>query len=128
MALRWLLHSVSAYAIGFSMDGNTNAVLSGETVRYPDEGYSHGSSSKGNRLIDLNEGNAKILKESYYGKSHTGFQMPLHYPRYKKADYENMEEWKVDQVLTEYGLISFKGTLEEKRAFATGAFLWPDQL
>ncbi|KAF8414253.1 hypothetical protein HHK36_002253 [Tetracentron sinense] len=51
---------------------------------------------------------------------------PLH-PRYKKADYETMEEWKVDMVLREYGL-SFKGTLDEKREFAIGAFLWPDQI
>ncbi|MCL7044844.1 hypothetical protein MKW94_016511 [Papaver nudicaule] len=38
-----------------------------------------------------------------------GFQMPLHYPRYKKLDYERMEEWKVDMLLREYGLDSFKG-------------------
>ncbi|EAZ37182.1 hypothetical protein OsJ_21523 [Oryza sativa Japonica Group] len=28
-----------------------------------------------------------------------GFQMPLHYPRYKKADYEAMPEWRVDCLL-----------------------------
>nr|KYP62652.1 hypothetical protein KK1_017193 [Cajanus cajan] len=54
------------------------------------------------------------------------FQMPLHYPRYTKQDYESMEEWKVDLLLKQYGL-SLEGTLDEKRAFATGAFLWPDQ-
>ncbi|KDP29288.1 hypothetical protein JCGZ_19391 [Jatropha curcas] len=53
-----------------------------------------------------------------------GFQMPLHYPKYTKSDYEKMEEWRVDLLLREYGL-NFKGTLEEKREFATGAFLWP---
>lgn len=57
----------------------------------------------------------------------SGFQMPLHYPRYKKADYEKMEASKVDVLLKGYGL-SFKGTLDEKRAYAMGAFLWPDQL
>ncbi|KAL8505438.1 hypothetical protein ACS0TY_016615 [Phlomoides rotata] len=55
-----------------------------------------------------------------------GFQMPLHYPRYGKSDYEKMEEWKVDMLLREYGL-SFGGSLDEKRDFAMGAFLWPDQ-
>ncbi|GAU47867.1 hypothetical protein TSUD_404380 [Trifolium subterraneum] len=54
------------------------------------------------------------------------FQMPLHYPRYSKVDYEKMEEWKVELLLKEYGL-SFKGSLDEKRGFAMGAFLWPDQ-
>ncbi|KAL0012110.1 hypothetical protein SO802_007218 [Lithocarpus litseifolius] len=48
--------------------------------------------------------------------------MPLHYSRYKKADYEQMEEWKLDLLLNQYGL-SFKGTLDEKRAYAMGAFL-----
>ncbi|XP_021740677.1 uncharacterized protein LOC110706973 [Chenopodium quinoa] len=57
------------------------------------------------------------------------FQMPLHYPRYKKADYENMEEWKVDMLLNQYGLgHHVKGSLDTKRKFAMGAFLWPDQL
>lgn len=66
----------------------------------------------------------KISKEDYPN----GFQMPIHYPRYSKADYEKMEEWRVDMLLKEYGL-SFNGTsVDEKRAFAMGAFLWPDQL
>lgn len=57
------------------------------------------------------------------------FRMPLHYPKYSKAEYEKMEEWKLDMLLGEYGLLlCFKGTLEEKRAYAKGAFLWPDQL
>ncbi|PHU12944.1 hypothetical protein BC332_19874 [Capsicum chinense] len=55
------------------------------------------------------------------------FRMPLHYPRYKKDDYENMEEWKIDELLREYGL-SFHGSVDDKRRFAIGAFLWPDQL
>ncbi|MBA0694742.1 hypothetical protein Goari_005015 [Gossypium aridum] len=58
----------------------------------------------------------------------SGFQMPLHYPRYTKADYEKMEEWKVDMLLREYGL-SLEGnlSLDEKRAYAMGTFLWPHQ-
>ncbi|KAK4355177.1 hypothetical protein RND71_024148 [Anisodus tanguticus] len=55
------------------------------------------------------------------------FQMPLHYPGYTKDDYEKMEEWKLDALLSEYGL-NFQGTVDEKRRFAMGAFLWPDQL
>lgn len=51
------------------------------------------------------------------------FQMPLHYPRYTKADYETMPEWKLDCVLAEYGL-PIRGNLEQKRRFAMGAFLW----
>jgi hypothetical protein len=52
--------------------------------------------------------------------------MPLHYPRYKKADYESMPEWRVDCLLREYGLPA-DGDLDSKRRFAMGAFLWPDQ-
>lgn len=55
------------------------------------------------------------------------FQMPLHYPRYAKSDYEKMEEWRLDLLLKQYGLCCNGSSLEEKRAFAMGAFLWPDQ-
>ncbi|XP_062228942.1 uncharacterized protein LOC133926831 [Phragmites australis] len=54
------------------------------------------------------------------------FQMPLQYPRYRKADYETMPEWRVDCLLREYGL-PVDGDLDSKRKFAMGAFLWPDQ-
>ncbi|KAB1219562.1 hypothetical protein CJ030_MR3G012358 [Morella rubra] len=52
------------------------------------------------------------------------FQMPLHYPRYTKADYETMPEWRLDCLLKEYGL-PVTGNAEAKRKFAMGAFLWP---
>ncbi|KAG9448393.1 hypothetical protein H6P81_014521 [Aristolochia fimbriata] len=52
------------------------------------------------------------------------FQMPLHYPRYTKADYETMPEWKLDSLLREYGL-PVMGDAAQKRMFAMGAFLWP---
>ncbi|KAL9146819.1 hypothetical protein ABFS82_13G135800 [Erythranthe guttata] len=55
------------------------------------------------------------------------FKMPIHYPRYKKSDYENMDEWKLDNLLHQYGLF-FSGNLEKKRAFAITTFLWPNQL
>lgn len=56
-----------------------------------------------------------------------GFRMPVHYPRYKKEDYEKMEEWRVDTLLMQYGL-ACEGSLDAKRSFAMGTFLWPDQL
>ncbi|EHA8591452.1 hypothetical protein COCNU_scaffold055464G000020 [Cocos nucifera] len=52
------------------------------------------------------------------------FRMPLHYPRYTRADYETMPEWKLDCLPSQYGL-PVLGNLEEKRSFAMGAFLWP---
>ncbi|CAN0890820.1 hypothetical protein LINGRAHAP2_LOCUS16642 [Linum grandiflorum] len=52
--------------------------------------------------------------------------MPVHYPRYSKKDYEAMEEWRLDLLFLQYGLC-FQGSLAEKRAYAIGAFLWPDQ-
>ncbi|XP_028794740.1 uncharacterized protein LOC114750337 [Neltuma alba] len=52
------------------------------------------------------------------------FQMPLHYPKYTKADYETMPEWRLDSLLQQYGL-PLSGDLHQKRLFAIGAFLWP---
>ncbi|GMP61222.1 hypothetical protein CsSME_00023765 [Camellia sinensis var. sinensis] len=51
------------------------------------------------------------------------FQMPVHYPRYARAEYEAMPEWKLDCLLTQYGL-PVAGDVNEKRKFAMGAFLW----
>ncbi|CAK9144436.1 unnamed protein product [Ilex paraguariensis] len=59
-------------------------------------------------------------------KQYCTFRMPLHYPSYKKTDYENMSEWKLDCLLKEYGLPVI-GDVNQKRKFAMGAFLWPDQ-
>ncbi|CAL5022797.1 unnamed protein product [Urochloa decumbens] len=64
--------------------------------------------------------------EQQHGGGGGSFRMPLHYPRYKKADYEAMPEWRVDCLLREYGLPA-DGDLDSKRRFAMGAFLWPDQ-
>uniref|UniRef100_A0A9I9CM62 DUF7722 domain-containing protein n=1 Tax=Cucumis melo TaxID=3656 RepID=A0A9I9CM62_CUCME len=55
------------------------------------------------------------------------FQMPLHYPRYKRSDYEGMPEWKLDCLLKEYGL-PIVGDVAQKRKFAMGAFLWPCEM
>ncbi|KAD3069081.1 hypothetical protein E3N88_36961 [Mikania micrantha] len=51
------------------------------------------------------------------------FEMPLHYPRYTRAEYETMPEWKLDCLLRSYGL-PITGDLNQKRKFAMGAFLW----
>ncbi|KAI5583447.1 hypothetical protein POPTR_006G017700v4 [Populus trichocarpa] len=107
-ALRWLVHS-ACHVLGYPNE-DSNMQSRNKVVGCPNE-HANGVMIKNSRL-EMNPC--------------TGFQMPLHYPRYAKADYEKMEEWKVDMLLREYG-ISFKGNLEEKRAYAMGAFLWPDQ-
>ncbi|KAK4365460.1 hypothetical protein RND71_016818 [Anisodus tanguticus] len=56
----------------------------------------------------------------------SNFQMPLHYPRYKKSDYGTMPVWKLDCLLRQYGLPVI-GDDNHKRKFAMGAFLWPSQ-
>ncbi|XP_027338233.1 uncharacterized protein LOC113852192 [Abrus precatorius] len=111
MALRWLLHS-ACHVFGYPMN-NTE------------------EQCKQIQIACYQNGEAKSLKGSSSNEvaneyPSSGFQMPLHYPRYTKPDYESMEEWKVNLLLMQYGL-SFKGTLDEKRAFAMGTFLWPDQ-
>ncbi|CAL5410348.1 unnamed protein product [Camellia sinensis] len=115
MALRWLLHSASSIVLGNPKDART-------IVGYPNEE----PAPEGVKSLKVsNDGLPQVeICVQMYPK---GFQMPLHYPRYKKKDYEEMEEWKVDMLLKEYGL-GLKGTLHEKRAYAMGAFLWPDQL
>lgn len=57
------------------------------------------------------------------GCGHQHFQMPLHYPRYRREDYEGMPEWQLDRLLSEYGL-PVAGTVHQKRTFAIGTFLW----
>ncbi|XVE80527.1 hypothetical protein DITRI_Ditri14bG0147100 [Diplodiscus trichospermus] len=112
MALKWLLSSAFTQVFGQAEGGNlqTKAVVAA---------CSNGGLTDGNLAASI-----KISKEDYP----SGFQMPIHYPRYTKADYEKMEEWKVDMLLKEYGFSSNGSTVDEKRAFAIGAFLWPDQL
>ncbi|CAN4077611.1 unnamed protein product [Withania somnifera] len=61
-----------------------------------------------------------------YTTTGSNFQMPLHYPRYKKSDYETMPVWKLDCLLRQYGLPVI-GDVNYKRKFAMGAFLWPSQ-
>ncbi|XVF75186.1 hypothetical protein PTKIN_Ptkin13bG0167200 [Pterospermum kingtungense] len=116
MALRWFLHS-ACHVLGYPKDPNNLQ-------------YCQNEKQYGSKVIEtsktISNGNLRSQTAEVHLSSSSGFQMPLHYPRYTKADYEKMEEWKVDLLLREYGL-SFKGNLDEKREFAMGAFLWPDQ-
>ncbi|XAR71662.1 hypothetical protein NMG60_11018042 [Bertholletia excelsa] len=74
-------------------------------------------SMTGSSVLKVGEGKSK-------GRDYSGyFQMPLHYPKYHKSDYETMPEWKLDRLLSEYGL-PVSGDLQYKRTFAMGAFLW----
>ncbi|TMW95957.1 hypothetical protein EJD97_008155 [Solanum chilense] len=84
------------------------------------------SKSQSSIEFNKNQTNKNIISISNE-KNSEFFQMPLHYPRYTKHDYEKMEEWKIDALLREYGL-NFQGSVDEKRRFAIGAFLWPNQL
>ncbi|KAJ3694596.1 hypothetical protein LUZ60_010076 [Juncus effusus] len=65
----------------------------------------------------------KGAREKEMSLSGFQFQMPVHYPRYKRKDYEEMPEWQLDRLLSEYGL-PVTGDVQYKRSFAMGAFLW----
>ncbi|MCL7044580.1 hypothetical protein MKW94_004841 [Papaver nudicaule] len=114
MLMKWLVNSIGTMNCGYRKDSS--------------------SSSKNDKVHEISsysmhDDDEEIMKFNKVTTKCGGFQMPHHYPRYKKSDYERMEEWKVDMLLREYGLDSFKGTtLDEKREFAMGTFLWPDQL
>lgn len=114
MALRWLLHS-ACHVVGYPSKDSMNVQKDSQVVGYHSEQYVNGGV--------INNTKPTLEMESYLSR---GFQMPLHYPRYSKADYEKMDERRLDFLLREYGL-NFKGTLEEKRSFAMGAFLWPEK-
>ncbi|XVF26213.1 hypothetical protein REPUB_Repub13aG0279800 [Reevesia pubescens] len=122
MALRWFLHS-ACHVLGYPEPENPN-----KNLQYSNNRASYQNGGHGSGLIQSSrvfKGEQTSLRTSEMHLS-SGFQMPLHYPRYTKADYEKMEEWKVDMLLREYGL-SFEGSLDEKREYAMGAFLWPHQ-
>ncbi|OVA20150.1 hypothetical protein BVC80_1663g44 [Macleaya cordata] len=134
MVLRWLLHSVSN-RFSVSSSSKVDDMISSSSKddnhdQYYYYYYSNGGSYTNDHHLAAEKTTKQVEEQGKCGMTNYyagGFQMPLHYPRYKKADYEKMEEWKVEMLLQEYGL-TFKGTLEEKRSFAIGAFLWPDQL
>ncbi|TKY57500.1 hypothetical protein E2542_SST21948 [Spatholobus suberectus] len=113
MALRWLLHS-ACHVLGYGYPMNNTEEQCKKIEGYPNEEV-----KSVNGLSPANNFNEVDFPSSR-------FQMPLHYPRCTKQDCESMEEWKVTLLLKQYGL-SFKGTLNEKRGFAMGAFSWLDQ-
>ncbi|GMH09346.1 hypothetical protein Nepgr_011187 [Nepenthes gracilis] len=101
--------------------------MANELMSYGNSLSTQGSMPNGQRqLLGLNKShhhhNEPHLQQQKYC-----FQMPLHYPRYKKRDYETMPEVKLDRLLMEYGL-PITGNVDEKRNFAMGAFLWPSQM
>ncbi|KAM1563790.1 hypothetical protein ACFX10_038168 [Malus domestica] len=71
-------------------------------------------------------GGLQVNEKTSKNNTPCNFQMPLHYPRYRKSDYEGMPEWKLDCLLQQYGLPVI-GDVNQKRKFAMGAFLWPSQ-
>ncbi|XP_030441548.1 uncharacterized protein LOC115663699 [Syzygium oleosum] len=120
MAFKWLLSSAFIQVLG----------IAEETVEEKEKGKANNGCSNGRRTRDQAQrsGKADSKDRAEELASATRFQMPLHYPRYTKADYEKMEEWRLDLLLQEYGMnCQCQGSLDEKRAFAIGAFLWPDQ-
>ena len=80
------------------------------------------------RSQEMNEptANGQQQQQGHCRKDRCGgyFQMPVHYPRYTRADYEVMPEWQLDCLLRQYGLPVI-GDVDEKRRFAIGAFVWP---
>ncbi|RWR72842.1 hypothetical protein CKAN_00108600 [Cinnamomum micranthum f. kanehirae] len=130
MALRWFFDSANDLNFGHPPKRSSAYPLEGKAR----DGYNSGCIYHGRGKLTQNYlgwpnelSYAKGIVIKFHENYPAAFQMPLHYPRYKKEDYERMDEWKVDMVLLEYGL-TFQGSLEEKRAYAIGTFLWPDQL
>uniref|UniRef100_A0A1J3FP21 DUF7722 domain-containing protein n=1 Tax=Noccaea caerulescens TaxID=107243 RepID=A0A1J3FP21_NOCCA len=100
MEAKWLFTSACAQLFGYSLqlDQTSNC------------------KSTGNKI--------KMMKKEEFP---SGFQVPLHYPKFSKSDYEAMDDLNLDLLLKQYGF-SFEGSLDEKRVFAIESFLWPDQL
>ncbi|KAK0595807.1 hypothetical protein LWI29_010179 [Acer saccharum] len=121
-AVRWVVHTAS-HVLGYQNDNDT--IKCNNNNKSVVGGSFHDQTDIQSMKKSSNGGLSDQTQEAAYPSS--GFQIPLHYPRYSKGDYETMEEWKIDMLLGEYGF-SFNGlSLEEKRAYAMGAFLWPDQ-
>ncbi|KAL0000583.1 hypothetical protein SO802_014364 [Lithocarpus litseifolius] len=112
-SLKWFISYAFTQVLGLEDNGSMQC---NHISASSDKGQTQSKDSK-------EEGIAQIIvsKEN----SANGFEMPLHYPRYTKEDYEKMEDWKLDMVLKEYGL-AVKGALDAKRSFAIGTFVWPN--
>lgn len=123
MALKWAISSAYSIVINHSADA---AWTPSKINEFPGDGKKKKQEIINHASLTTDDQYSRINNEKKYSIS--GFQMPLHYPRYRKADYEKMEEWKLDLLLQEYGLNFHGHNLEEKKKFAMGAFLWPDQI
>lgn len=127
MALRWVIHS-ACHALGYQSGSD-------QVVSYTSSGGGGDHQVKSfNKVSPNNKGTTNSTASSCKEEKNNTiviqsdhFQMPLHYPRYIKADYEKMEEWKLDLLLNQYGIPNINGSLDDKRAFAMGTFLWPNQ-
>ncbi|KAF3451867.1 hypothetical protein FNV43_RR07963 [Rhamnella rubrinervis] len=125
MALRWVIHS-ACHALGYQSGSD-------QVVSYPSSGggdhqVKSFNASPNNNIKGTSTSTVSYKEEKNNTRAiQSDFQMPLHYPRYTKADYENMEEWKLDLLLNQYGIHNIDGSLDYKRAFSMGTFLWPDQ-
>ncbi|CAF1762258.1 hypothetical protein Bca4012_044862 [Brassica carinata] len=86
-------------------------------------GYSSNQFNQTSNFVNTHNKIKVMEREEFPG----GFQVPLHYPKYSKSDYEAMDDLSLDLLLKQYG-ISLEGSLEDKRVFAMESFLWPDQL
>ncbi|KAJ4975667.1 hypothetical protein NE237_000773 [Protea cynaroides] len=114
----WIHYITAAAALisGKWQQRNEKSKMNNESA-----GHLNGCANYTTPAAALINGKRQQMNEKYWC-----FQMPLHYPRYKKSDYETMPEWQLDSLLFEYGL-PMTGDLACKRSFAMGAFLWPSQ-
>lgn len=125
MALRWVIHS-ACHALGYQSGSDHEVVSYTGSGGGGDHQVKNSKVSPNNSIKGTTTTSTVSYKESNIIQS--DFQMPLHYPRYTKADYETMEEWKLDLLLNQYGIPNINiGSLDDKRAFAMGTFLWPHQ-
>ncbi|CAK7355308.1 unnamed protein product [Dovyalis caffra] len=106
--------------------------VSGLTILFPegtnkeDSGCHKKEQEKAEEKNNKNKENGSLLPMVIREKdTSSSFQMPLHYPKYTKEDYEDLPESELDLLLASYGF-STHGDLDYKREFAIGAFLWPD--
>lgn len=72
----------------------------------------------------LGEKAASTASTEASAESPREFQVPLHYPRYTREDYESMSEELLDRLFEAYGLSAAGQTLEAKRNTAIRTFLW----
>ncbi|KAJ0081938.1 hypothetical protein Patl1_09669 [Pistacia atlantica] len=78
MALRWIVHT-ACNVLGYDQN-HPNNIHCKNAMGYQNQVHPQG----------LLNNTSKVTSSSSNSSSSSGFQMPLHYPRYSKADYEKM--------------------------------------